>query len=377
MAAGISWVITERRPPAPERRFNVHPRISFPHALFQRILPYYNRFKRSARPAFAIILATVVATIGKANRLARRNAKLTVGAAAAAAVIAAAVAAGVSGGSAPAPADRVAAASQHVAAKDAADNHAAKQDTAKSLAAKTPAKTAKTPAKTNSGNSGAGKSSSQHGAAKHATPQHGRSNHGAANHGAANHGAANHGAANHGASNHGASNHGAANHGASNHGAAPAHHKAPARKPYLIYDSVTPSALPAHNAAATYATGNYAASPSQVAGHKTVMWIDVTGYDHSASVLDVEPGDATPSMAASWAWHRLHDNPKALARIYTMRSQWPAVKAAIGHLPANMRSHVRYWIADPTGSPHIVPGSDATQWYWGKSYDISTATPRF
>jgi hypothetical protein len=303
----------------------VHPRISFPHALFRRILPYYNRFMRSARPPFATILATVVAVIAKTNQLARRNAKLTIGAAAAAAVIAAAIAAGVSGGSAPAPADRVAA-SQHVAAKDAAADHAPKQDTAKSPAAKAPAKT-------NSGNSGADKAqtSSQHSAPQHSAPkQH----------------------------------------------SAPAH-KAPARKPYLIYDSVTPSALPAKNAAAIYATGNYAASPADAARHKTVMWIDVTGYDHSASVLDVEPGDATPSMAATWAWHRLHDNPSALARIYTMRSQWPAVKAAIGHLPAKMRSQVRYWIADPTGSPHIVPGSDATQWYWGKSYDISTATPRF
>jgi len=345
MSAGISWVITERRPPAPERRFNVHPRNSFPHALFQQISSYYNRFIRSARPALATIVATVVAASEKAYRFVRRDARLTIGAVAAAAVVAAAVAAGVSGGSAPAPAERVAA-SQHVAAKDAAADHAAKQAPTKQAPANSPA--AKSTATTNSGG-GADKhqSSSQHGAANHSAPQH-----------AASHKAA-------------------AKHGASNHKAAPAHHKAPARRPYLIYDSVTPSAIPAHKAAAIYATGNYAASPSDAAGHSKVMWIDVTGYDHAASVLDVEPGDATPSMAATWAWHRLHDNPRALARIYTMRSEWPAVQAAVGHLPANMRSHVRYWIADPTGSPHIVPGSDATQWYWGKSYDISTATPRF
>ncbi len=132
-----------------------------------------------------------------------------------------------------------------------------------------------------------------------------------------------------------------------------------------------------HKHVATYATGNYAASPAQVAGHKSIMWIDVTGYDHAASVLDVEPGDATPSLAGSWAWHRLHEHPRALARIYTMRSMWPAVQAAVAKLPAKMRSHVRYWIADPTGTAHIVPGADATQWYWGSSYDISTATPRF
>jgi hypothetical protein len=38
-----------------------------------------------------------------------------------------------------------------------------------------------------------------------------------------------------------------------------------------------------------------------------------------------------------------------------------------------MHSHIRWWIADPTGSPHIVPGADATQWYWGTGFDESTA----
>jgi hypothetical protein len=147
-------------------------------------------------------------------------------------------------------------------------------------------------------------------------------------------------------------------------------------KPYLIYDSVTPSSLPHHNVNAVYATGNYAASQAQVSG-RHVLWIDTTGSDHAASVLDVEPGDATPSMAASWARMRLTANRHALARIYTMRSEWSAAKAAIDTLPAKMRSHVRWWIADPTGYAHIVPGSDATQWYWGSSYDITTATPRF
>ena len=60
-----------------------------------------------------------------------------------------------------------------------------------------------------------------------------------------------------------------------------------------------------------------------------------------------------------------------------MRSEWPAVQAAVATLPTRMRSRVRWWIADPTGYPHLVPGSDATQWYWGPRYDITTATPRF
>jgi hypothetical protein len=157
------------------------------------------------------------------------------------------------------------------------------------------------------------------------------------------------------------------------------HKAAPAKAagPYRFYDSVTPSAFPPHSVVATYATGSYTVSPSQVAGQKTVIWIDVTGYDYAASALDVEPGDATPTLAASWAMHRLQAHPKAIARIYTMLSEWPAVKAAVAALPAKMRSHIRYWIADPTGYPHIVPGSSATQWYWGTNIDISTATPGF
>ncbi len=146
---------------------------------------------------------------------------------------------------------------------------------------------------------------------------------------------------------------------------------------YSIYDSVTPGAIPAHHAVATYATGNYAVSRHQVAGRRTVLWIDTTGYDYAASILDVEPGDATPTLAAQWAWHRLHRYPHSLARIYTMISEWPAVKAAVAGFPAPLRARIRWWIADPTGQPHIVPGADATQWYWGNSYDITLAKPRF
>jgi hypothetical protein len=128
---------------------------------------------------------------------------------------------------------------------------------------------------------------------------------------------------------------------------------------------------------ATYATGDYAVPASQVAGRGPILWIDTTGQDYAASALDVEPGNVTPSQAAVWAWHRLSLYPDAIAHIYTMISEWPAVQAAVATLPAWMQARVRWWIADPTGVPHIVPGSQATQWYWGPNYDISTATPSF
>lgn len=150
-------------------------------------------------------------------------------------------------------------------------------------------------------------------------------------------------------------------------------------KPYYIYDSVTPKDIPAeHPTVATYINGRYKASQSDVAGRHKVLWIDTTGGDPSAAdVLDVEPGDATPVIAAHWAYERLHHDPNAQCCVYTMRSLWPAVRAAVHQLPSGMGDHVQWWIADPTGHPHVVPGSDATQWYWGRNFDISTANPGF
>jgi hypothetical protein len=170
--------------------------------------------------------------------------------------------------------------------------------------------------------------------------------------------------------------------------ATPAHaapsHRAAARpapavlwKPYLIYGSVTPSSIPAGHQVATYANGAYAQSAASVAGRGNVLWIDTNGSDPRASVLDVEPGDATPSGAAQWVKTKLSHQPNSVAIVYTMLSDWQAVKGCVGGLPSWMQAKVRYWIADPTGVAHVVSGSNATQWYWGQYYDITTANPGF
>jgi hypothetical protein len=160
------------------------------------------------------------------------------------------------------------------------------------------------------------------------------------------------------------------------HGTAAPHQPAAPAKPYQIYDSVTPSAIPAGRDVATYATGPFAVRSSQVAG-RNVLWIDTRGSDPRASALDVEPGDATPHMAARWAQAKLSASRNATAIIYTMISEWRQTQAAISTLPSWMHSHIRWWIADPTGVRHMVPGANATQWYWGQNYDISTAQPGF
>jgi hypothetical protein len=157
--------------------------------------------------------------------------------------------------------------------------------------------------------------------------------------------------------------------------AKPKAHAAPA-KPYLMYDSVKPETIPHGKAAAVYVNGSFAAFPSQLGG-RPVLWIDTNGSDPAADVLDVEPGDATPAGAAQWVKHRLSSQPHSVAIVYTMKSDWQQVKDNVAALPGWMQSKVRYWIADPTGVPHVVAGSSATQWYWGDSYDITTANPDF
>jgi hypothetical protein len=161
---------------------------------------------------------------------------------------------------------------------------------------------------------------------------------------------------------------------------APVHHAAAPAKPYQIYDSTTPSVIHGNHQIATYANGAYAASPSSVAGRGHVLWIDTNGSDPKADALDVEPGDATPAGAAAWVQTKLNADHNHVAIVYTMKSQWQAVKDNVATLPHWMQDKVRYWIADPTGVDHVVPGSNATQWFWGtgsQNWDITTANPGF
>jgi hypothetical protein len=144
-----------------------------------------------------------------------------------------------------------------------------------------------------------------------------------------------------------------------------------------IYDSTNPTSIPAGQTVATYSNGSFQASNASVAGRGNVLWIDTNGSNTHAKALDVEPGDATPAGAAQWVSHKLTDNPNTDAIVYTFKSDWSAVQGQINTLPGWMQSHVKYWIADPTGTPHILPGSSATQWDWSSNYDISMTQPGF
>ena len=191
---------------------------------------------------------------------------------------------------------------------------------------------------------------------------------------AAKHAPAKHAPAKHAPAKHAPAKHAPAKHAPAKHAPAKHKHKHKA-KPFAIYDSVTPGSIPHGKFAAVYANGAYQTSAKQMASHKSVLWIDTNGSNPGAHVLDVEPGDATPATAAAWVHQRLSKHPNSVAIIYTMRSAWQDVKDHVSHLPKSMQHKVRYWIADPTGVEHNVPGADATQWFWGQHIDISKANP--
>ena len=313
--------------------------------------------RRSLESAAASLRSVTVQSLSRdAQRLARRPSRLTLGVTAGAVLAIAAIAAGVSGGSAPAAAlSDTAGHAVPVAAGPV--GHAPATGQAPGLG----------------GSPGAGFGPVGHAPAAHAPAAHAPVTH--ARH--VGHAPAGHVVGHAGHAPRGHVHAALRGHVARSHAGRHWHAAAAPAKPYSIYDSVVPTAIPSsQKAVATYATGPFAASESELTG-RSVMWIDTQGHDYKASVLDIEPGDATPSVAASWAWHRLKSNPHAIARLYTMISEWPAVKSAVASFPAQMRERIHWWIANPTGTPHLVPGSDATQWYWGSHYDITTAAPGF
>ena len=144
-----------------------------------------------------------------------------------------------------------------------------------------------------------------------------------------------------------------------------------------LYDSETARTIPEGAAQALYANGWYKAPSSSVNGHDRTLWIDVTGSNAKADVLDVERYDASPQQAGPWAAAAHRDHPGRPVIVYLSLANWTAARASV----ARYHVSVKWWLADPTGVPHMVPGASATQWYWGSTtthaYDESETTPGF
>lgn len=121
-----------------------------------------------------------------------------------------------------------------------------------------------------------------------------------------------------------------------------------------------------------YTDGNYLSYPAMVArfGSKA---IGISAIGHTDPlILDVETSDITPTQAIAIAsFRKLHLKlPTVIYTNLSTKAQFPADYFASETEWPKPASY--WWAADPTGVPHIVPGSIGTQYLWdGNNYDES------
>ena len=138
-----------------------------------------------------------------------------------------------------------------------------------------------------------------------------------------------------------------------------------------MYDAVDPADIPAGgDLVAGYLDGPLSKWPDAAWGKfagKIRVGIAVFASTNDGHVLDIENGDATPAEAPGWVLRRRAAG--ADPSVYCGMSAWGEVRAAFqsGNIP-----EPHYWIADPTGQPHIPPGAVACQWGFKGSYDVSS-----
>lgn len=89
--------------------------------------------------------------------------------------------------------------------------------------------------------------------------------------------------------------------------------------------------------------------------------IDSTGARaDQCGFLDVETGAAHIGIARQWCESRIKlYGPRARRVLYCNMSTWPALEDAVRGV-----SGVKYWIANPTGHAHRIPGAVMTQYAW-------------
>jgi hypothetical protein len=124
----------------------------------------------------------------------------------------------------------------------------------------------------------------------------------------------------------------------------------------VMFDSVNPYAIPRGTAlAAGYLDGHISQWPAGAASRfGRVVWITTNGSRHDADVADVEAGDLNAAGAVAWLRSATSRRPT----IYTSRSQWASVAAAVRQAGL----HCEWWIADWTGRAHSLDGAVAVQY---------------
>lgn len=145
----------------------------------------------------------------------------------------------------------------------------------------------------------------------------------------------------------------------------------------LMADSARPRYIPGDfndpgHLVAPYADGLYRWPAAQLRRFSKAVHVPITVTgDLGCPVADVESGDLTPEGFARYLKGR-RDRGEHWHACYCSISVKPLVDravAAIGIEPAVYG----WWCANPTGRPHIYPGSVATQYLW-MDYDVSAVT---
>ncbi|HET9889666.1 MAG TPA: hypothetical protein VFQ42_04120 [Mycobacterium sp.] len=140
-----------------------------------------------------------------------------------------------------------------------------------------------------------------------------------------------------------------------------------------LYDSVTPSAIPANAAlVGGYVDGAYAWSDADWARFTHAVKVRIACFPRTndGHVLDVEQGDATPVQAPGWVTMRR--NAGVDPTVYCNVSTWNAVALAFTNAGV---AAPHYWIAQYDGKAVIPSGAVAKQYNdppgSGGNYDIS------
>ncbi len=147
---------------------------------------------------------------------------------------------------------------------------------------------------------------------------------------------------------------------------------------FKMYDAVTIENIPPNPpAVAGYVDGKYANYGAMVSRFPNAKHLGITiRADHDARALDIEIGDATPQQAPGWV-RKQHARGIKRPIVYANTSTMPSV---ISELKASgiLRGEYLVWTAHYTGTPHIEPGSDATQYEdHEERYDVSLCEPYF
>jgi hypothetical protein len=141
-----------------------------------------------------------------------------------------------------------------------------------------------------------------------------------------------------------------------------------------MFDAVDVAAIPKDaQIVAGYVDGNWPTYDELVKAFPSAEHVSITVKGApGARVADCESGDLSPRTAAGWAKAEIAAGRRPC--IYYSRAAAPAVSAALAAEGVQLGA-VDYWVADWTGTPHVVAGSVATQYAdppkSGGNYDIS------